>query len=97
MFKHSGSPAAVIYILGQNWLTCRASHGATNTPYPRHHCHSDAIADRYEYQPCADVGSDYLSYPSSGLPRTKRLTPRCSALGTARADFKGCRLTGPIL
>lgn len=35
MYMHPGPPAAVIYMLGQSWFTCRASRGAANTPCPR--------------------------------------------------------------
>ena len=68
MLKHSGPPAAVIYMfymLGQNWFTCRASRGVANTPYPHHRYHSGANADRYEYRPCEGAGSGYPAYPWS--------------------------------
>ena len=63
MFEHPGPPAAVIYMLGQNWFTCRASRGAANTLYPRHRYRSGASADRYEYRPCATWGLGYPACP----------------------------------
>ena len=63
---HPELPAAVIYILGQSWFTCRASRGAVNTLCPRHRYRLDASAGRYGCQPCVGAGSGYPFYPSSG-------------------------------
>ena len=80
MFKHSGPPAAVIYMVGQNWFTYQASLGATNTLYPRHRYRLGASAGRCGYRPCATWGSGYLSYPWWGRscsPTVCRLLRRC--------------------